>query len=108
MKFVKFGLITAIATLPLTASIAEANIAVKKKKHPGLHLAIGQNEARLAETKCGNMGSGNGLEIVRARKTKEGTVYTCIRGIKKGADDARVNDADPGKHSDSRRGPIKR
>lgn len=99
MKILKVGLVAAVATLPLSASIADAAPQKKKRKNPGLHLAIGQNEALLAETKCGDMGSGNGLEVVRIRKTRDGIEYTCVRGLKKGADDSRVNDADPGKHS---------
>ena len=94
MKFVKLGLIAAIATLPLSASIADAAPHKKKRKNPGLHLAIGQIDARLAETKCGNMGAGNGGEFVDKS--------TCIKGIK-----AERGDADPGKHSKAAGGKPK-
>ena len=92
MKSVKLGLIAAIATLPLSASIADAAPHKKKRRNPGLHLAIGQNEARLAETKCGNMGAGNGGEFVFKGD--------CIKGVK-----SEGRDADPGKHSRNRAKP---
>lgn len=59
-------------------------------------LAVGQDPLLLAATKCGNKGIGNGGELLRFKKTKDGLKIICRKNVGGAKAEESKLDVDPG------------
>lgn len=85
MKALRIGLVAAILAVPSHGAIANNG------------LAVGQNDRLLETTKCANNGKGNGGEIIRFRRTRDGIVGICYKNFRRLSED-HPRDADPAHH----------